>query len=101
MLTCTVRLIFACAIIAIVSHSANAFAQLVSQVRSYLIDLNTYRATDIGNLGGFSTRAHAMNGSGQIIGREDIGPFTHGDAFITEADGKGIRKLPDLPSLLS
>ena len=69
-----------------------------AQVHSYLIDLNSKTATDIGTLGGTGRhpcRRHQH--TGQVVGSSaTAGSLTH--AFITGPDGMGMRDLGALGS---
>jgi probable HAF family extracellular repeat protein len=61
-----------------------------AQPHSYLVDLNSKTATDIGTLGGSYSVAQGINDAGQVVGRS-------GDhAFITGPDGMGMRDLGTL-----
>jgi probable HAF family extracellular repeat protein len=85
------RCILAAAFSAGLGLGTSAFAN------SYLIDLNSKTATDIGALGGSgsSTWPSAINDAGQVVGTSgNLFQDTH--AFITGADGVGIRDLGTL-----
>jgi probable HAF family extracellular repeat protein len=63
-----------------------------AQERSYLIDLNTRIATDLGGLGGSQTIARALNDAGQVAGLAAISGGAS-RAFLTGPDGRGIFNL--------
>jgi len=66
-----------------------------AQVNSYLIDLNNKTAIELENLGGGSTRAVAINDTGQVAGSSTLAPDVW-HAFITAPDGVGMRDLGNL-----
>ena len=91
--------IFAAAFFAGLGFGTSAFAQAK---HSYLIDLNSKTATDIGTLGGTGiqdyTYASGINDVGQVVGYSPAyspsGPgFSDDHAFITGPNGKGMTDL--------
>jgi probable HAF family extracellular repeat protein len=61
--------------------------------RSYLIDLNSRTATNLGNLGG-NTWAYGVNNAGQVVGWSSPPSGTGGrHAFMTGPDGIGMREF--------
>src|SRR4051812_8137061 len=84
--------ILAAAFSAGLGFATGASAQ--QQLHSYLIDLDSKTATDIGTLGGTYTRASDINDAGQIVGDST----SAGDSytylpFITGPNGMGMRNL--------
>jgi probable HAF family extracellular repeat protein len=67
--------------------------------RSYLIDLNSRTATNLGTLGG-DTFANGVNNAGQVVGLS-MTPIGDWRAFVTGPDGAGIRKLDALSEVQS
>src|SRR6187551_1555677 len=66
-----------------------------AQYHSYLVDLNSKTATDIGTLGGDLTEVSGINDAGQVAGASvTAGGPVH--AFITGPDGMGMRDLGTL-----
>ena len=68
-----------------------------AQERSFLVDLNSRTATDLGTLGGNRTVATAINDAGQVVGHSWTATGA-AYAFITDPDGEG---MTDLASLVS
>ena len=69
--------------------------QAAARQASYLIDLSSRTAIQLGNLGGDYTAANAINDAGQVVGNAST---SRGDgrAFITGSDGVGMRDLGTL-----
>ena len=65
--------------------------------RSYLIDLNSRTATNLGTLGG-DTFARSVNNAGQVVGLS-LTATGNWRAFVTGPDGVGIRKLDALSNV--
>ena len=82
------RFILAAAFSAGLGFGTSAFAVQ----HAYLIDLNSKTATDIGALGGSVTEPTGINDAGQVVGSTG-NSFDDTRAFITSADGVGIRDL--------
>src|SRR4051812_36246778 len=71
------------------------FGTSVCAQHSYLVDINSKTATDIGTLGGADSHARALNDTGQVVGwSRTAGGAAH--AFITGPDGMGMRDLGTL-----
>jgi len=72
-----------------------ASAQLLQPGRSYILDINSKALTDLGTLGGDSTRAYDINDAGQVVGtsRTAAGDW---HAFITGPNGVGMTDLGTL-----
>ena len=62
-----------------------------ASARSYLIDLNSRTATDLGPLGRTSY-AHGVNDAGEVVGKFIAG-YGEVHAFITGPNGMGMRDL--------
>lgn len=67
-----------------------------AQERSFLVDLNSRTATDLGTLGGNRTVATAINDAGQVVGTSGMAGDWRTRAFITGPDGVGMRDLGSL-----
>jgi probable HAF family extracellular repeat protein len=85
-------LILTVALIAGLSLGTHAAAQ----ERSFLVDLNSKTATDLGTLGGNRTVARAINDAGQVVGTSETVGDWRTRAFITGPDGIGMRDLGSL-----
>jgi probable HAF family extracellular repeat protein len=83
------RFILAAAFVAGMGFGTHASAQVI---HSYLVDLNSKTATDLGTLGG-NTLSYGINDAGQVVGQ------SNGHAFITGPDGMGMRDLGTLGDL--
>ena len=66
-----------------------------AQQRSYLVDLNSEAATQLGSLGGGETVAQALNNSGQVVGSSTTSEgVSH--AFSTGPAAAGMKDLGTL-----
>src|SRR3954447_18543671 len=82
--------ILAAAFSAGLGFGTSASAQV--QDHSYLINLNSNTATDLGTLAGRDSHAYGINDTGQVVGVSDTaGGARH--AFITGPNGMGMRDL--------
>lgn len=64
------------------------------------VQAGSYTALDLGRLDGLRMRAMGLNASGQVVGIS-VGNVDPVDAFITNANGAGLRALDELPSYLN
>src|SRR4051794_17247595 len=99
---CSVKVrgfILAAAFVTALGLGTGASAQLLGE-HSYLIDLNSKTATDIGTLDGASSFATSINDAGQVAGYSGTaGGDLH--AFITGPNGMGMRDVGTLGGDLS
>ena len=85
---CSIPSLVMAAVLSGMGFVTHASAQV--QPHSYLIDLNTRTATDLGNV-----RATALNDTGQVVGQSYV--TDHG--FITGPNGVGMKDLGLLASI--
>src|SRR4051794_35496838 len=84
--------ILAAAFSAGLGFGTSAFAK--STDSSYLVDLNSKTATDIGTLAGNDSWAYGINDAGQVVGWSQTAGGLR--AFITGPNGMGMRDLGTL-----